>query len=144
MHFRFCGRHIGFSGGGRVAKCRSFYSPKIFRKSHGRISVNSKRFENGVQKSGREGTFINLKKRHATRPVFPYGKIHISHVTYVRKKKFPDIHASTSATYPNGIKLCTLFLCLGGLRLINEHPVIFPLKDSLHKISEAILFLDLS
>jgi hypothetical protein len=118
MHFRFCGRHIGFSGGGRVAKDKSFCSLNIFRESQGRVSVNSKRFENGVQKSGLGGdTFINLKKRHGTRPVFPYGNIHISHVTYVKKKKFPVIEASTSATYPNGIKLFTLFLCLGGLRL---------------------------
>jgi hypothetical protein len=51
-----CGRHFDFqfsrTGGGRVAKYRSFCSPNIFRKSHGSVPVDSKRFRNGVQKIG--------------------------------------------------------------------------------------------
>ena len=45
-------RHLEFSDGDRVAKNGSFCSPNIFRKSHERVSVYSKRFGNGVQKSG--------------------------------------------------------------------------------------------
>src|SRR5208282_4876103 len=50
---RFCGRHFGFSGGTRVAKDLPFCSPIIFRKSHQRVPLNSKRFRNGSKKMGK-------------------------------------------------------------------------------------------
>ena len=47
-----CGLYFDFSGGGRVAKYRSFCNHNIFGESHGSVLINSMRFRSGIKKIG--------------------------------------------------------------------------------------------
>ena len=55
----FGGRHFSFTGGSGVAKSVPFCSLFIFRKSQQIVSVNCKRFGNGIEK-------IDLRGGHYT------------------------------------------------------------------------------